>query len=386
VVSLAGYIFNLKAEKKPEKALKNLKDLLYSGVYSTIMKLPDSYWRTPHEGTFADFMTMKEGDNVYFFSNRKIYGIGELVSINGECKFLNFPEADLPFTEKFTNLKKRMILNYSSENTKNRMLCTFKSSPYFFEQGVDMDEVLTSNPSSFKMLRAMSQVSFIKIDDIENKALSDVILKNNEQNIISSSNYFPESNNIHDCIKLLTTSDYTVVSDNITGICYNDKKEILQHEMALEVGVLDYIANQRTNIFGHWDYLTHQVMASPFKPLEYIDKMDIFGYRYIAGFQTISKYLVLEIKKDSANPEVINQVMKYVDFVNQEYSRGDYNMIEAFIIASDFPEKVIKNKNAIAQRNYVKGTRPAVAHHWTNLRLIKYRFDPLNNSLHFTEV
>lgn len=28
--------------------------------------------------------------------------------------------------------------------------------------------------------------------------------------------------------------------------------------------------------------------------------------------------------------------MKYVDWVNREYSYGDYNMIEAFIVAKDF--------------------------------------------------
>ena len=39
--------------------------------------------------------------------------------------------------------------------------------------------------------------------------------------------------------------------------------------------------------------------------------MDIFGYRYIKGYDTISKYMVIEIKKDAAQRDVIDQIMKY---------------------------------------------------------------------------
>lgn len=51
-----------------------------------------------------------------------------------------------------------------------------------------------------------------------------------------------------------------------------------------------------------YDYVTHQVIASPFKPLAYIDKMDIFAYRYLENFpdteKPIEKYMVIELKKE----------------------------------------------------------------------------------------
>lgn len=40
-----------------------------------------------------------------------------------------------------------------------------------------MDDALNSNPSAFRMLRAMWKVSFIKIDDEENRALFDILYK-----------------------------------------------------------------------------------------------------------------------------------------------------------------------------------------------------------------
>lgn len=265
------------------------------------------------------------------------------------------------------------------------MLCTFRGAPYFFEQGIDIDDVLSSNPGSFKILRAFWKLSFIKVSDKENLALRDVILKSNELNLKDSENIFYESSTIHNRIQSLVSQDYHVNSNNIMAIC-SGKNGMIRHEMALEAGVLDYISNQVTNIFGHWDYLSHQVIASPFKPIDYMDKMDVFGYRYIPGFETISKYLVIEIKKGAADIEVVNQVMKYVDWVNQEYSFGDYNMIEAFIIAHDFPADVIKMKNESGKRNYVKGRRPAVSKEWKSLRLIKYYFDSKQKQLQFIEV
>lgn len=376
---MAGYIFSLDNEKSLEESINK-------GVFSINMKIPkNNIWRQHHEGTFGDFMTMKEGDNVYFFHNRKIYGIGRLVNINNECKYLNFPNADKPFTYTFSSLKNKMIIRDSKENISNRVVCSFEGSPYFFKTGVDMDEVLASNPGKFKMLRAFWRVSFIKIDDDENKALFDIILKNNEENLLVNKNFFTEKRSLHKRIKEIANNDYKVNSDNILSLC-SDANGSVKHEMALEVGILDYISNNKIKIFGNWDYLSRQVIASPFKPIDYMDKMDIFGYKYIPSFQTISKYLVIEIKKNAATIDDLNQIMKYVDWINQEYSFGDYNMIEAFLVAFDFPEEVVKQINKIANRNFIKSRRPPLSNQWSNLKLISYRYDLQKKKLLFEKV
>lgn len=115
-----------------------------------------------------------------------------------------------------------------------------------------------------------------------------------------------------------------------------------------------------------------------------MDKIDIFGYRYIKGYDTISKYLIVEIKRDKAGIDVLNQVMKYVDWVNQDYSFGDYSMIEAFIVARDFDKDVLYNVNKLCVRNYIKGRRPVILEVWKNIRLIRYKY--INGDLKFEEV
>ncbi|MFJ5717516.1 hypothetical protein [Neobacillus sp. NPDC093127] len=234
------------------------------------------------------------------------------------------------------------------------------------------------------MLRVLWKLSFIKIDDVENKALYDIILKTNENEIAKPQNIFITSDSVHTRMNKIVDQTYTVNAKNILSLASDGNK--IRHEMAIEAGVVDYIKNTPNGVFGKWDYLSHQVVASPFKPVDYMDKMDVFGYRFIPSFSTISKYLTIEIKKDVADTEVINQLMKYVDWINQEYSYGDYSMIEAFIVAQDFPDEVVSLKEEVGKRTFVKGRRPAVTMYWSNLRLIKYVYNEQDKNLEFIEV
>lgn len=337
-----------------------------------------------HEGTFGDYFSMKPSDNVYFFIQRKIYGIGELVEINTKCKSLNYPGADIPKNFSYIEKKDQMILDESDNSINNRCICFFKPSPYFFETGIDMDDVLSSDPERFKMLRALWKVSFIKIDDKENKALRDIILIRNEQNLIHKSQIFPNSEEIFTRARLLINDGYDFSHNQMLSNC--SSVDYTRHEMAIEASLLDILSNSGTKIFGRWDYVSHQVVASPFKAIDYMDKMDIFGYRYIPGYDAISKYLCIEIKKDTAHSDVLYQIMKYVDWINTEYSHGNYSMIEAFIVAYDFDDELLRLKNEICVRNYAMGMRPTILGTWTNLRLIKYSYDESTTSLSFTEV
>ncbi len=376
---MAGYIFTLDS-------IESLKNIIESGVYSTNLKLPTkNIWNIQHEGTFADFLSMSEGDYVYFFIKRKIYGVGRLININSDCKHLNFPGADIPIVGDFEILQESMILNNAPENLKNRFICTFTGAPFFFKKGIDMDEVLSSNPSAFKMLRVLWKLSFIKIDDVENEALFNIILKSNEKELpeVEDKNVFTVNNLVHRRLQELHNEEYRASAKNILHLAADG--EMIKHEMAIEAGIIDYIKSHSNGIFGKWDYLSHQVVASPFKPVDYMDKMDVFGYRFIPGYTTISKFLVVEIKKGTAGSDVIHQVMKYIDWVNQEYTYGDYNMIEAFIVAKEFPREVIQLKEEIAHRTFTKGRRPPVSEMWNNLRLISYEYNPDLKTLEFKE-
>ena len=336
---MAGYIMSLDNKQ-------SLEECINLGIYSTNLSKPqNNLWKIHHEGTFADYFGMKEGDNIYFFIDRKIYGIGELITVKHDCKYWNYPGADKPVNYEYKEVKDIMILN-NKNNIDNRCFCIFKSYPNFFAEGIDMDDVLSSNPNKFKMLRAFWKLSFVKIDEDENKALKDIILKRNEEFIFSEDdNVFKYDYELQKHILDKLDERYIMNSKMILESC--NKDTFIKHEMAIEAALMEILSNKKDSIFGSWDYISHQVVASPFKPIDYMDKMDMFGFRYIKGFETISKYLTIEIKKDAAKKDVIDQVMKYVDWITEEYAFGDYGMIEAFIVAHDFSNEVINYRNSV---------------------------------------
>lgn len=368
MIDMAGYIMTLDN-------VDSLIECITKGVYSTKFgSINHGRWDTAKEGTFADYYSMKRDDNIFFFIKRKIYGIGRLVDIGGDCKYLNYSGAGDPINYSVAEYHSRDPL-VDWDNPGNRCICFFKPHPFFFKKSVDMDEALSSAPSKFKMLRAMWKLSFVKIDDEEAQALFDIILKSNEDNLQNGTNIFPFDSSVHDKAYHRIKQHHRMEAYSILAHCSNGLQEPLKHEMAIEAYLCSVLGQENDTPFGKWDYISHQVVASPFKPIDYMDKIDLFGYRYIRGYKTISKYLVAEIKKDSATTDVIDQIMKYVDWVNQEYTHGDYSMIEAYVIASNYPEEVIQKRDAECIRNYIKGYRPSEAAKWSNVRLIRYEYN-----------
>lgn len=383
---MAGYIF----------LLDNLDSLeFYSrcGLYSTKVGAPrNGRWGIPQEGTFADYSTMSAGDNIYFFIKRRVYGIGRLVDLENDCKFLNFPHSGNPENFEYEQIREQLLWDEGGHSIGQRWVCIFEPDPYFFLKGVDMDDVLSSNPAAFKMLRALWKLSFIKFDEVENQAFRDILLKRNQDALL---NPLPNENTFlfddyatHRNISEKLNAEYSLDLAPILDTC-NDG-QALRHEMAIEAGLLSQLSNQdegTMEIFGFWDYLSHQVIASPFKPIDYMDKMDVFGYSYIEGYKpTISRLLVVEIKKDSADCDSIDQILKYVDWVNEEYSFGDYGMIEAYLIAYEFSQDVIDYADETGKRNYIIGRRPAKQMLWEGLKLISYRYDNAESSLNFLPI
>lgn len=372
---MAGYIFSLDNFDSLRLYTKN-------GLYATKLSSPSHSWMTHHEGTFADYATMQAGDSIYFFIQRKIYGIGKLVSLGHDCKFFNFPGAGKPQRFTYQDVKQRLLWDEGDVSVNQRCICVFEPDPCFFKSGIDMDDVLSSNPSAFKMLRAFWKLSFIKFDDEENQAFRDIILKRNQEFLSTSrqpGNSF-EFQPVHAQVsERLSLGGYGLELGMAIILSSCVEKDRLKHEMAIEAGVLHQLSvkdEQTCAVFDTWDYLSHQVIASPFKPIDYMDKMDLFGYSYIPGFKpTKSRFLVGEIKKDVAQSEDVDQLLKYVDWVSDEYCFGDYSMIHAFLVAYEFDQGVLEHKQDVGIRKYTAGVRPAQSLEWDEVSLVKYSFN-----------
>lgn len=219
-------------------------------------------------------------------------------------------------------------------------------------------------------------VSFIKIDDEENRALKEFIsLKNEMAYRDINKNTFMFDKSFHVNLSKRDLSAHVLDINKVLKDSENQK--YVRSEMFIEAALLQALSRNECESIGNWDYLTHQLIASPFKPLSYIDKIDIYGYRFSEYYkdkpELITKYLLIELKFDKINKAAVEQTMRYVDWICLEYASGDYSKIDAFIVGSSAVrdiDNVIKNK---CQRNYIVETHPVKSKKWRNLHLIQYK-------------
>ena len=98
---MAGYIFAVSKDGWKDFCNENLKYGHFSPYTPEVgkeMMTPDKKRSRKSinkilSATFGDMVTMNPGDNVYFLSNRKIYGIGELIRLGEDCKYDNYLNA-----------------------------------------------------------------------------------------------------------------------------------------------------------------------------------------------------------------------------------------------------------------------------------------------------
>ncbi len=394
----AAYVFSLGKKDSKDVVNGNLTKCIKNGVYGTIFKTqPTKVWKVPQEGTLADYVSMKEGDYVFFFTERRLYGIGRLknieISVDGvkDCKFLNFPDADIP--KIFYSDHRKKIGTYTDKknyldeiNPYQRFICTFEPGAEFYEDGIDMDDALAFKPHCFKMLRAFWKLSFVKLDTEEAQCLFDIVLKYNHGTSTFPTDYI----RVHGTLSKKLNNNYLLNSKNIMSYALNSTIiDQLQHEMALEAGVVDQLSRKDSHtisVIGELDYISHQVIASPFKPIDYMDKIDIFGYKYIEDSRAIDKYYILELKKETAVKSDIDQLLKYVDWIKDEYAGQDYSSIKAYLIAYDFEKDISAYVKKHGKRNYTFGRRPMIAKEWDAIILLSYRYDAVDKKLLFTKV
>ena len=105
-----------------------------------------------------------------------------------------------------------------------------------------------------------------------------------------------------------------------------------------------------------------------------MDRIDVLAMRYLPGTKIPCKHLVCELKKDVADQATIDQVLKYVDWVCSEYAYGDYEAIEACIIAAEYSANIASYYRDVVQRYYTLGSHPVRNRQWNALRLLRYSY------------
>lgn len=255
---------------------------------------------------------INEWDNIYFFIDRKIYWVWKVLR-KGDSIIRKDDKWNLWFY--FDDL--------------------FWNDSYY--NWVDMDELLFSDSNSYPMIRVMDWVSYIKLDIEENLRLRGFLLKNSKKITLKPNKNSQKTNNIF--------------WENLVNNFYRDWKDKISNEKVIETWLLNLFVNNKSKFekyFWNLDYLSSQIPASPQKPVDYMDKMDLFWYKLIDDkhILTKSKFVIIELKKGTLTSDDINQLLKYIDYVAKNYCWWNYSMINAYLIWSSFSQikKIDKNK------------------------------------------
>ncbi len=394
--------------KLSRHAIDTLKDLCQYGYYSTNLPTKENttQWSGFHLSVFADYFSMQSGDYVFFFLKRKIYGVGKLISIgeNSDCKFWSYRSANLPQTACVENPL------FDETEPQNRCVCLFEPIEYY-PCAIDMDEALTAFPASFKTLRVIEQRSFVKLDDEEAQALFAILSKRNQSTHEDRHDWEPpEFDNKKHKLALQRIKQnpamYQFTAESIFSQFDVYNKDGISPEMAVEAALVAELNSGNSPLFD-LTYVSHQVSASPAKPVKYMEWMDVFGYHAAPSLLeqriplhfAIDKYYVFELKKDSLKlhynrkeePQTVkdrkavaNQLMKYVDWVTKTFASGNYPMVKGVIIANDFDQEFIEYCRKNCVRNFNNGYRDSTPDKWHEIELIKYSFD--GKKITFTRV
>lgn len=398
---MAGFLFNLGGDSNANTTREDaLAECLTKGVYHTrgLEPLDSGKWKGNHIALLGDFLSMNRGDHVYFLCGRNIYGIGTLTDIaEVDCKLGNFPHACEPTIPDYLEVRDRLLFDHGPDAVSgNRWLCTFEPSPRFFKQGVDMDVALATRPESMRRLTSNQDRTFIKLDDEEDGVLAHLVLRQNREyfdNPSDDSLYFDSDyEKVHAGVAaMLKNGDYRLHVGHMLPAHREGRR--IAPEMALEVALMDGLLRRESgavSVFGEFDFIAHQVPASPPKKFKWMDKMDIFGYRYapaslVSGIvPPVVEYAVIEVKPGVARPEDVSQVMSYVDWVSREWAGNNPSLVKAYLLAASFPEEVQEAANEYGKRFFVEGRRDeARTRVWSELSLVSYRYDKDIEALEF---
>ncbi|MFC6799527.1 hypothetical protein [Haladaptatus sp. DYSN1] len=341
-MTMKGVLFNIKSELE----MDIIWDAMRNGIFGPVLTVPGTEnkhfegrkptfeWSSQMAGTFGDLAAIEPGDKVFFFKAKTIYGVGEVLDIEGTSRnplFLNFEDAstpkptqvdldwlnvneDAPAVEdaqiSFDNISDGLEDSQTSDDgvkynlpdsdvldikeddalysgsgwTNARIVVPFRPAPLFFEQGIDMDFALSSNAAArFSYLEFFEAKNFSLLSEDEALGLLELLLLVNNPNSGDAQSIAP-AKNTNDFIELLnqkTKGNFSIhgyVADNVSGLRSNGffKKENWVHALAIEA----LRTNDSTNLP---DCLQNDLRrnvfreypVSPAKPTTWANQLDI---------------------------------------------------------------------------------------------------------------
>ncbi|MFX3625127.1 MAG: hypothetical protein ACE3JP_14170 [Ectobacillus sp.] len=326
---------------------KTLELYLKKGIYGFLMK-PNTYVspQSRHFNALADYACAREGTHVFFFLKRKIYYGGQIVGnkdigsfyINGSNSPLGvFNHASVSWDESQRYIAKDeegifgVVRDGKEELRCQPYLIRFEdrinqkgkniiSDDLYFELGTYPLPLPSNSMRGMGFCTLTPKEAEIALELIYNstetiKFVSDEELTVNEEKLVLFNGDFPEGSTI-DATKMVNEAQieaYLLAKPNM----------LPQHIRPSE-----------------GDVLCRQVPISPFKP-DNIDRADICIFKQDKVLGGLIPNVIIELKKNKANKDVIAQVTRYLRWLEKLLGRDsrDFGKIKVYVLAPGFTSR-----------------------------------------------
>lgn len=320
---------------------ETLKLYLNRGIYGFLMKPvggKDISPKSVHYKVLADYACGREGCDVFFFLKRKIYYGGKLKGHRDIASFFlngtNTPLCRDANASLFWDETKRYIKTneegiFKIGKVKDRSGNNpIKCQPYIlrFSRNENTGKYILSDDLYFKLSdipyplpsNSIRNMSFCTLTPHEVSLLKKLIYRKN-----SKIDY-----------KKCANID---IGGNVTCFeyAYVDLDNDFINEAELEFTILSSLKPFKS-LFSCNYVICRQVPLSPFKPAN-MDKADICLYDVDNAIQNGAiPNIVIELKREKANKDAYNQVVRYLSWLEKITKKSEFNKIKAFIISKSF--------------------------------------------------
>lgn len=337
--------------------VESLERVIERGCYSPRFSMGDdgnARWRLGHRKATADLGCLQPGGHVYLFASRGIHGIGILsdppVILNHPRALENDPGRHDGVLPGIRLPEHRFVVRLDPERSR------------WFADPVDMDDVLTAGGTSMYALRTMEDRSFAVFDETEDRAFEQELRLRNPA--------------------LARRTGGAPPGGSPLSVPHLSQAVQRTDELAIETD-LAWRLNRGEDLpalAGPWDSALRQVTASPPKPVSYIDRIDLLARRFEASGRFVREHAVIEVKKGRATKKDAEQLMRYVDWVVDEYHHGHYERVSAYLVAEEFGPRLANDLPEVARRLFTVDPRRPRARVWDSLTLVSAERQPADGS------
>lgn len=390
---MKGFIFALDDSADVERILARgvfgVRQPAPLGQYGAQAWDPMS-WTDGQLETFADWHSVAPGDLVFFFQDRLIFGVGEVVGLPAhprQAALTNF--ADSEISRRAMPLPAQALYGPTddAEWFRVRAVILFVKSPALFRVGIDMDEALSAYMAEPWPLHYWAGRSFVQLTEAEARLLRAAFLRRFAGQGAELATPPDKVALLGRATALALRPISSAVYINASRNLYVDAASKFRNEKTLHAALMEQLqANGGAfplSSPGRSDTY-HELPASPAKNPGWVDRMDLVACSVWPGTDIVTGYELIEAKKDQLSVGPVNtfdrffsQPMRYVDFLARHYAGGNMHSVDVHIVAGSYSPKFLSAFHAspTLPRHYSLSPRdrdPIRA--WERVRLWSYEW------------